>query len=137
MRRATGCDDGDFEASGVRKTAETKLTKPMDESKTNKIDDRLISADASTPKKPEPPKVYAITDLRKYVKPPMSEELGKSDGGLVDLDSVVVCTCVPVETCVCHVVTYNVEATDCGCTGTCPCTGTCGGTCCYSYWRPY
>ena len=106
----------------------------MDEKQKAKIDDRLISADASTPKEPETPKVYAITDLRHYVKPPMGEELGKSDGGLVDLDPKVVCTCVPVETCVCHVVTYNTEATDCGCTGT-TCYSPCYG--CWSYYRPY
>jgi hypothetical protein len=106
----------------------------MDEKQKPRIDDRLISADTSTPKEPETPKVYAITDLRQYVKPPMSEELGKSTGGLVDLDPKVVCTCVPVETCVCHVVTYNPEATyESTCGNTCGCTG----TTCYYYYRPY
>ena len=83
------------------------------------------------PKAADPPKVYAIADLRKFVKPPMGEELGKSDGGLVDLSQEVVCTCVPVETCVCHVVTYKTDANDCACTG----TG--GGGTCYWYYRPY
>lgn len=96
-------------------------------------DDRLMKTAATPPASGEPPRVFAITDLRKYVKPPMGEELTKSDGGLVNLDAGVICTCVPVEMCVCHVVTYNSGASDCSCTGTCS-TG--GGTC-YWYYRPY
>ncbi len=112
----------------------------MDEKQKPKIDDRLTSAEASVPDKPETPEVYAIADLRQYVKPPMSEELGASGGGLVDLDTKVVCTCVPVETCVCHAVTYNPQASDCGATCSCvqdTCVCGCTGTTCYYYYRPY
>lgn len=79
----------------------------------------------------EPPKVYAVTDLRPYLTPDMEEELGAAPGDSASCGSEVVCTCVPVATCACDTVTYHVGTDFCSpyCT-TCTCTST------SHYWHP-
>jgi len=80
----------------------------------------------------EPPKIYAVVDLRAYVKPPLSEELGSPAGAAAPPatpGTEVVCSCVPVEDCACNVVRYNegssICPTDCTCEVTCGCQSTC------------
>jgi len=55
----------------------------------------------------EAPVVYAVADLRAFVKPALAEELGAPMGGPAECGTEVVCTCVPVETCVCDMVVYH------------------------------
>ncbi len=98
-------------------------------------DDRLAAA--QTKDAGDAPKVYAVTNLKAYVKPPMEEEIttshGEPAGGSTGIGVGVICTCVPVETCACFTVTYpsgNVicpadPGDPCGCTGTCSCNPHC------------
>ncbi len=83
----------------------------------------------------EKPEIYAVTNLRAYVKPDLDEELTKPGGGGATCGTEVVCTCVPVETCVCNTVTYHVggDSGGCSCVGNC-----CVGDSCYTiYHFPY
>jgi hypothetical protein len=83
--------------------------------------------------KDEPPMLYAVTDLRAYVKPEMAEELGAGTGGGLTLcGTEVMCTCVPVETCACNTVGYKVGGTTCP--GFCACQCTCTHTWCLPYY---
>ena len=79
----------------------------------------------------EGPKIYAVSDLRAYVKPDMDEELGAPIGGAATCGAEVVCSCVPVETCACNTVTYTSGGSSCP--GDCPCVGNCVNL----YWFPY
>jgi hypothetical protein len=83
----------------------------------------------------EAPEIYAVSDLRAYVKPDLDEELGAPTGGPAVCGSEVLCTCVPVETCVCDAVSYHVGGSSCP--GDCPCQCTCTSTCVSLYWFPY
>ncbi len=83
----------------------------------------------------DPPKIYAVTNLRAYVKPDLDEELTTPTGAPATCGTEVVCTCVPVETCVCNTVTYHVG----GQSGGCSCVGNCcvGDSCHTIYHYPY
>lgn len=99
----------------------------------NKPNDSII--DAPLGMKAEPPQIYAVTNLRAYVKPSLDEELTKPSGAPATRGTEVVCTCVPVETCVCNTVTYHVG----GDSGGCSCVGNCcvGDSCHTIYHYPY
>jgi len=76
----------------------------------------------------DPPMVFAVTDLRAYVKPEPAEELGDPNGGLADFGTEVTCTCVPVSSCACNSVGYYTGGSPCShCP--CQCTGTCSRSC--------
>lgn len=94
----------------------------------------------------EEPQVYAVSDLRAFVTPDLDEELGRPTGLPAHCGTEVMCSCVPVEACVCDTVTYHSGGSyspcpctsttcqvTCTCTSTCPCTGTCVSL----YWYPY
>jgi len=81
----------------------------------------------------DPPQVYAVTDLRAYVKPDLDEELGSPTGGLATCGTEMMCSCVPVETCACDTVSYHTGGSVCPSDCPCQCTGTCVGL----YWFPY
>lgn len=90
----------------------------------------------------EAPEIYAVADLRAYVKPDLDEELGSPMGDPAVCGSEVLCTCVPVETCVCDTVSYHAGGGsscpgDCPCQCTSTCTCQCTGTCVSLYWFPY
>ncbi|HNX49701.1 MAG TPA: hypothetical protein PKL08_06035 [Thermoanaerobaculaceae bacterium] len=89
----------------------------------------------------EAPQVYAVADLRAFVKPDLDEELGAPTGSPAVCGTEVLCTCVPVETCVCNTVSYRSGGTscpgDCPCQCTSTCTCQCTGTCVSLYWYPY
>ena len=87
---------------------------------------------AEIPEDTEGPEIYAVSDLRAYAKPDLDEELSNPvGGGAADCGAEVICTCVPVETCACNVVT---RATGGGsCPGDCSCVG---NTCVSLYWYP-
>ena len=80
----------------------------------------------------EGPKVYAVSNLKAYLKPELDEELGAPMGPPAVCGSEVVCSCVPVDTCACNTVSYHVGGSFCP--GDCPCQ--CTGTC-YSPCTPY
>ena len=97
---------------------------------TNKVPDHSLQG-SKIPASDEPPEVYAVTDLRAYVKPDLAEELGSATGGLANCGTETLCTCVPVETCACNLVTYGSCAVN---PSICSCEGNCG----YGlYWFPY
>ena len=100
---------------------------------TKKTPDHSLQG-AKIPAGKDSPKVYAVADLRAYVKPDLNEELGSPAGGLEKCGTQTVCSCVPVETCVCNTVTYG---GGCVCPGHCPCQCQCTGTCVSLYWFPY
>ncbi len=77
----------------------------------------------------DPPKVFNVVDLRAYIKPEMDEELMGSEGNPATYGTETVCTCVPVEDCVCNTVSYY--------SGGDPDPCTCVGTCAPLYWFPY
>jgi hypothetical protein len=83
-------------------------------------------ANADIPDKDEAPKIYAVVDLKAYVKPEMDDELSRPDGEAATYDVETVCECVPVEDCACNTVSHY-EGSD-------PCAhGACHGL----YWYPY
>lgn len=88
-------------------------------------------ASANIAAKNEPPQVYAVSDLRAYVKPDLAEELAGINDTLATCGTEVLCTCVPVETCACHSVSYHSS----GCASTCSCEVQCN--CCMPYYYPY
>jgi len=111
--------------------------------KNTKIPDHTL-ANASIEGKDDPPQVYAVSDLRAYVKPAPAEELGgfnQKPGyevpALADCGTEVVCRCVAVEGCAFRSVEYHVG----GCPSTCTCAGepcACQCTCtCMPYYYPY
>lgn len=73
------------------------------------------------------PKVYAVADLKAYLKPEMEEELAAPNGSPADNVSHVVCSCVPVDTCACNTVAYYVGDSFCPTDCPCQCTATCTG----------
>ncbi len=80
----------------------------------------------------EAPEIYRVVDLRAYVKPEMDEEISDTAGTSSGPSRSMICTCVPVETCVCNTVTYPAG---CTCVGHCSCVG---NTCVSGlYWYPY
>ena len=81
----------------------------------------------------EPPRVFAVADLKAYLKPEMAEELSSSTGGAAEPGTPMVCRCVPVELCACDTVSYSQGANPC------PSNCSCVGDTCYScrYWHPY
>ncbi|MBI4915757.1 MAG: hypothetical protein HY825_07910 [Acidobacteria bacterium] len=89
----------------------------------------------------EAPEIYAVSDLRAFVKPDLDEELGAPMGGPATCGTEVLCTCVPVETCVCNTVSYHQGGGscpgDCPCQCTSTCTCQCTSTCVSLYWHPY
>lgn len=104
-----------------------------DDNKT-KPDHTLLGA--SIPAGDEPPQVYAVTDFRAFLKPGLDEELGSPAGATATpatCGTEVSCTCVPVESCACNLVTYRVGGNTCPTVCTCQCTATvtcsCTGTC--------
>jgi hypothetical protein len=106
----------------------TQKKETLPESRAPAPDHSLPDA-APEPPEDQAPEVYAVTDLRALVKPEMAEELTKSTGGAATCSSQFACSCVPVETCACNVVTYA-GSVDPGCS--CQCTGTSS-----LYWYPY
>ena len=82
------------------------------------------------------PEVFAVTNLKAYVKPHMHEELSDSSGGAATTGTEMICRCVPVEQCVCDTVEYYHGGSPCP--GHCACVGACGcdGHSC-RYWHPY
>jgi len=98
------------------------------ETNTNIPDHTL--ANANIPPKDEAPQVYAVSDLRAYVKPELGEELGGVQQ-LADCGTQVVCQCVPVEGCACNTVQYHAG----GCSSTCSCDSQCVS--CHPYYYPY
>jgi hypothetical protein len=101
----------------------------MSEQAKDAPDHTMASADVQATG--EGPKIYAVSNLRAYLKPDLAEELTTAEGVPATCGSEVVCSCVPVETCVCNTVTYHVGGSP-GCPCQCQCTGT-GGL----YWYPY
>lgn len=82
------------------------------------------------------PKIYAVSNLKSFVKPDLDEELTtppSTGGGPAICGTEVVCSCVPVETCTCNVVSYRVGGTPDG--GGCSCVDHCT-TCVGLYWYP-
>lgn len=100
----------------------------MSDHESNTKDDRLTSI--PIPDNDEAPKVYAVSDLRAYVKPDLDEELGTPSGEPAVCGTEVICSCVPVETCACNIVTYATG--DSACTADCSCEGVCVAL----YWYP-
>ena len=101
-----------------------------DENK-GKPDHTLMSADIK--ETGEGPKIYAVSDLRAYVKPDLDEELGAPMGSAPPVcGTEVVCACVPYETCACNTVSYHSGGSACPDDCPCQCTGTCVGL----YWFP-
>lgn len=84
-------------------------------------------ASANIEKTGEGPKVYAVTDLKAYLKPPMDEELAAPMGPPAVCGTEVSCSCVPVDTCACNTVAYHVGGSFCPTDCPCQCTGTCDG----------
>jgi hypothetical protein len=81
----------------------------------------------------EEPEVYAVSDLRAFVTPDLDEEIGRPTGQPAQHGVEVMCSCVPVETCVCDTVTYHS-----GGTYSPPCASVCTVTGCVGlYWHPY
>lgn len=76
------------------------------------VDHTLINSDVRP--NDEPPQVYAVSDLRAFVKPVLDEELSGPDAGL-SASGVreqaaygrTICNCVPIEVCVCNMVVYH------------------------------
>lgn len=94
---------------------------------------------AQIPVSDEKPEVYAVSDLRSYVKPDLDEELSKPSGSAAICGSEVICSCVPVETCVCNQVSYHTGG-NYGCSNHAPCASHCGSNTCVCaglYWHPY
>ena len=97
---------------------------------------------STVPSVDEPPQVYSVTDLRAFVKPELDEVLESPAGHHKPEYGQTICSCVPVETCVCNTVTYRVGG-GCPCTGTLSCGTTCSVTCTCQvtggslYWFPY
>ena len=83
----------------------------------------------------QPPRVYAVTDLKAYVKPPPDEELSGPDGSEVSLGTETMCQCVPVGECVCNTVSYYSGSNPCP--DHCACVGDGGGGCGAVYYYPY
>lgn len=90
-------------------------------------DHTLASADI----KPtgEGPAIYAVSQLKPYLKPGLAEELGAPVGPPSECGSEVVCSCVPADTCACNTVSHHTGGTlcpgDCTCQSVCYCTATC------------
>ena len=103
----------------------------MNENDTKGPDHTLLGARIET--RDDPPRIFAVTDLRAYVKPDLDEELGSPTGGLATCGTEMMCTCVPVETCACDTVSYHNGGSVCPSDCPCQCTGTCVGI----YWHPY
>jgi hypothetical protein len=78
----------------------------------------------------EAPEIYAVSDLRAYVKPDLDEELGAPTGEAAVCGTEVVCSCVPVDTCACNTVSYLSGGS------TCPTDCSCEGQCVSLYWYP-
>ena len=96
-------------------------------------DHTLLGADITETPGDEP-KIYAVSNLRTYVKPDLDEELGAPMGeNAAECGTEVLCTCVPVETCVCDTVTYHAGGSSCPGDCSCQCTSTCVSL----YWHPY
>jgi len=84
------------------------------------------------------PEVFAVKDIRFFLKPEMDEEVSSPEGASAPPARHGVettCGCVPVDSCACNVFEHNVGHnscptqsgcyTTCSCTRTCPCTATC------------
>jgi hypothetical protein len=54
----------------------------------------------------EGPEVFAVGDLRKFIKPPLAEQL-ESPTGPATCGTEVECGCFSVEGCTCHSVSYG------------------------------
>ncbi len=80
--------------------------------------------------KEEAPEIYAVSDLKAYLKPDLDEELGAPSGEAAVCGTEVVCGCVPVETCACNSVSYLSGGS------TCPTDCACEGQCVSLYWYP-
>ena len=93
-------------------------------------DHTLAGADLSAGAE-EPPQVFQVVDLHAYVLPGMDEELSSSRGGAATYGTETVCTCVPVEDCVCNTVSYYHGGEPC------PDHCACVGQCAPLYWFPY
>ena len=94
-------------------------------------DDTLHNA--KLPLGDEPPAVYAVVDLRAYLKPEMDEELTSPEGEAAVYGTETMCECVPVEDCVCNTVGHFVDGNPCP--AHCACVGHSGGG--GVYWYPY
>ncbi len=79
------------------------------------------------------PQVYAVVDLRPYLKPEMDEELTSPEGEPAVYGTETVCGCVPVEDCACNTVSHFVDGDSCP--SHCSCVGHGGGG--GVYWYPY
>lgn len=81
----------------------------------------------------EGPMIYAVRNLKAYLKAGLEEELGAPVGPAADCGAEVVCACVPADTCACNTVSYHVDGASCP--GDCPCqceTTSCMHSCdCY------
>ena len=78
----------------------------------------------------EPPRVFAVVDVRAFLKAQMDEELSSPTGGAASPGVETVCSCVPVAECACNTVRHYEGSS------TCPlhCV-TC--VCVSKYWFPY
>ena len=117
------------EEDGKRPTKRTKGAKAV-RPKVDKVDHTLMSSNVK--ESGDGPVVFAVTDLRAYVKPDLDEELGSPVGGAAECGAEVLCTCVPVETCACNTVSHHSGGSGCPSDCACQCTGTCVGL----YWFP-
>ena len=93
-------------------------------------DHSLINAKIQT--KGEEPEVYAVMDLKAFVKPGLDEELTSIKGDAAAYGTEMICECVPVEDCVCNTVSEY--------SGNNPCPSDCdcvGDGCVGLYWHPY
>lgn len=85
------------------------------------------------PRSDEAPAVYAVVDLRAYLKPEMDEELTSPEGEPAVYGTETMCACVPVEDCACNTVSHYVDGSTCP--AHCECVGYGGGG--GVYWYPY
>lgn len=73
----------------------------------------------------EGPAIYAVSNLKAYLKPGLEEELGAPMGPPADCGAEVTCLCVPADTCACNTVSYHVDGNACPGDCACQCQSTC------------
>ncbi len=92
--------------------------------------DHTLAASKAAPTG-EGPKIYAVSNLKAYLKPGLEEELAAPMGPPPECRTEIVCSCVPADSCACNTVSYHVDSqlcpgdcpSQCQCEGICQCNG--------------
>ncbi len=78
----------------------------------------------------EGPKIFAVSNLKAYLKPGLEDELAAPMGPPPECGTEIVCECVPADTCACNMVSYHIGGNrcpgDCFCQAICWCDAECG-----------